>query len=361
MYDYLIVGAGLFGSTFAQIMAEKGQNVLVIDKRDHIAGNCHTPEISGIKVHKYGPHIFNTNSLMLWDYVGRFSEFNNYVNRTKAKYGNTLYSLPINLMTLQQVWGVNTPKEALKKINECIVANDNPKNFEEAALASIGKELYEMFFYGYTKKQWGVEPTEVPANIFSRLPIRLTFDDNYFDKRYQGIPVDGYTRMVENMLDSPRISIKTKCEFTKDMTFLAKKTLYTGSLDTYFDNKFGPLQYRSLRFEWIYGSGDIQGNAIVNYPEQQIPFTRQIEHKHFYKKENFLTVISREFSQRWEPGTERYYPINNQENDAVYLKYKNLADQEPNLLFGGRLASYRYWNMDQTIGAAMSLASRESV
>ena len=354
MYDYLVVGAGLFGATFAQIKAEQGYKVLVIEKRDHIAGNCHTPEVSGIKVHKYGPHIFNTNSEKIWSYVNRFTSFNNYVNRTKAKYGNTLYSLPINLMTFQQVWGINTPQQAKAKIKEVVIPNDNPQNFEEAALAAVGPQLYEMFFHGYTSKQWGTDPKNVPANVFSRLPIRFTYDDNYFNKQFQGIPVNGYTNMVGNMLDHPNIEVKVNCEYER--LSCAKKTLYTGSLDTYFDNRFGHLNYRSLRFEWDYGHEDVQGNAIVNYTELHIPYTRRIEHKHFYGNQSNLTVLSREFPQKWTPGEERYYPINTPENEAVYAKYKELALKEDNLIIGGRLASYKYWNMDQTIGAAMSLA-----
>jgi len=358
MYDYLIVGAGLFGATFAQIKAEEGKKILLVDKREHIAGNCHTPEVSGIRVHQYGPHIFNTNSDKIWSYVNRFTKFNNYVNRTKASYGGVLYSLPINLMTMQQVWGVTTPREAQMKLKDVVIPNENPRNFEEAALATVGKELYEMFFYGYTAKQWGVKPREVPANVFGRLPVRLTYDDNYFVKTHQGIPTRGYTNMVANMIDHPNIEIKLNCEFSKGMMRMAKQTLYTGSLDSYFDYKFGPLDYRSLRFEWIYGKGDIQGNAIVNYTEKHVHHTRQMEHKHFYMQESPLTVLSREFSQKWEPGKERYYPINTQKNNKTHRRYKNLADQEEGLIYGGRLASYKYWNMDQTIGAAMSLSKK---
>jgi UDP-galactopyranose mutase len=353
MYDFLIVGAGLFGATMAERLANSGKKVLVIDKRDHIAGNCHTENIDGINVHKYGPHIFHTNCEEIWAYVNLFADFNNFVNRPKAMYDEELYSLPINLSTLNKLWGVNTPSEAKRYLEKVKVKIDNPQNLEEWAVSQVGVEIYEKFFYGYTKKQWGTEPKNLPSSILKRLPIRLNFNDNYFNDKYQGIPIGGYTQMIGNMLSHPNIEFKLNSPLEPGWEQIAKKLIYTGSLDLLFDYCFGDLKYRSLSFKTIKAKGDIQGNAIINYTEEYIPYTRQIEHKHFEMKECENSVLTREYPESWDRTKEAYYPVSDNESLEVYNKYKDLVNRNGNIIVGGRLGSYKYWDMDQTIGSAL--------
>lgn len=354
MYDYMVVGCGLFGSVFSNIVADKGNKVLLIDKRNHIAGNCYTEKIEGIEVHKYGPHIFHTNSKDIWDYVNRFAEFNNFVLNTKAKYDDKIYSLPINMNTFYELWGVTKPADAIKILEKSKIRIENPKNLEEYALSQLGTEIYEKFFYGYTKKQWGTEPKNLPASIIKRLPIRYTYDNNYFNDKYQGIPIGGYTRMVGNMIDHPNIEVKLGTEFNWEG--LARNTVYTGGIDTLFNYSLGELEYRSLRFETAVKDGDIQGCAVLNHTEAYVPYTRTIEHKHFEKKTTGKSVITREYPESWSRDKEAYYPVSNESSNDLYNKYLELSKGLDNMFIGGRLGSYKYWDMDQTIGASMKLA-----
>ena len=366
MYDYLVVGAGLFGSVFAREATDKGKKVLVIDKRPNIAGNVYTEDIEGIHVHKYGAHIFHTNNTHVWNYVQQFATFNRFTNSPVANYHGELYSLPFNMYTFNKMWGVVTPEEAAAKIEEQKKAAGitEPKNLEEQAISLVGTDIYEKLIKGYTEKQWGRPCTELPAFIIKRLPVRLTFDNNYFNALYQGIPVGGYTKMVENMLEG--IEIKLGVDYLKDkeeLDRIADKVIYTGPIDAYFDSCLGNLEYRSVRFETeVLDKDNFQGNAAVNYTDRETPWTRIIEHKWFqFGKDdegNDLpkTVISREYSSEWKPGDEPYYPVNDQKNGELYKKYKELADKEEKVVFGGRLGEYKYYDMDKVIESSLNMA-----
>lgn len=354
MYDYLIVGAGLFGSVFAHEATKKGKKCLVIDKRNHIGGNIYTENIEGINVHKYGAHIFHTSNKEVWDYVNSFVEFNRYTNSPVANYQGKLYNLPFNMNTFYQLWGVKTPEEAHKKIEEQRAAYAHiiePKNLEEQALVLAGRDIYEKLIKGYTEKQWGRKATEIPAFIIRRLPFRFTFDNNYFNDTYQGIPIGGYTKLVEALLKD--CEIRTGIDYFEnkaELDQLAKKVVYTGKIDEFYDFQFGKLEYRSLEFEHeVLDTDNYQGNAVVNYTEAQVPYTRIIEHKHFEFGTQPKTIITKEFSKEWKSGDEPYYPINDDRNEQLYTKYKVLADKEENIIFGGRLAEYKYYDMHQII------------
>ena len=362
-YDYLIVGAGLFGAVFAQRAKEKGKTVLVIDKRPHIGGNIYTENIEGIQVHKYGAHIFHTNDKKVWEYINRFAEFNRYTNSPMANYRGELYSLPFNMLTFNKMWGVITPDEAKSKIAEqkekCGIKE--PKNLEEQAISLVGTDIYEKLVKGYTQKQWGRPCNELPAFIIKRLPVRFTYDNNYFNALYQGIPTDGYTAMIERMLDG--IDVRLNVDYLESKEYfdnLADKIVYTGAIDAYFNYCYGELNYRSIRFETeILDTDNYQGNAVINYTDEETPYTRIIEHKHFVFGKQEKTVISKEYSQEWTKEIEPYYPINDETNNALYQKYKALADKEGNVIFGGRLGQYRYYDMDVTISAALETAESE--
>ena len=368
MVDYLVVGAGLFGSVFAHEAKAKGKKVLVIDKRSHIAGNVYTEKVEGINVHKYGAHIFHTNNKRVWKYVTRFIEFNRFTNSPVANYKGELYSLPFNMYTFNKMWGVVTPEEALAKINEqrAEIAGE-PKNLEEQAISLVGRDIFEKLIKGYTEKQWGRDCRELPAFIITRLPVRLTFDNNYFNALFQGIPVGGYTKLVKNMLEGIEVRLNTDYLMQKDeLKNVARKVIYTGPIDAYFDYKLGALEYRSVRFEnEILNKPNFQGNAAVNYTDRETPWTRIIEHKWFEfgkdEEGNDLpkTVISREFSSEWKPGDEPYYPVNDAKNSQLYSRYKLLADKEDNVIFGGRLGEYKYYDMDAVIGSALDLVEKE--
>lgn len=362
-YDYLVVGAGLFGAVFAQQMKAAGKSVLVIDKRDHIAGNIYTEEIEGIQVHKYGAHIFHTNDRRVWDYANTYAEFNRYTNSPVANYKGTLYSLPFNMYTFYKMWGVTTPQEAEAKIAEQRAACGitEPKNLEEQAISLIGVDVYETLVKGYTEKQWGRPCTELPAFIIRRLPVRFTFDNNYFNARYQGIPMGGYTKMVEKMLDGIEVRLgEDYLENKADYDALADKVVFTGAIDNYYNFCYGPLEYRSVRFETeILDTTNYQGNAVINYTDSETPYTRIIEHKHFEFGTQPKTVISKEYSREWQPGIEPYYPINDEKNAALYKRYSELAEKEEKVIFGGRLGKYRYYDMDAVILAALQQADAE--
>ena len=368
IYDYLVIGAGLFGATFAYEAAKRGKRVKVIEKRNHIAGNIYTKEIDGIQVHQYGAHIFHTSNKEVWDYVNQFAEFNRYTNSPVANYKGQMYNLPFNMNTFSQMWGVRTPAEAMAKINEQRqeMAGKEPQNLEEQAISLIGRDIYEKLIKGYTEKQWGQKATELPAFIIRRLPVRLVYDNNYFNDTYQGIPVGGYTQIVEKMLDSDLIDVETgvdffdkKDEYLKDYP----KIVFTGMIDQFFDYQLGELQYRSLRFETEEKNvGNYQGNAVINYTDAETPYTRIIEHKHFEfgKGDKDKTVITREYPADWHRGDEPYYPINNQRNNDLYKQYAKLAsEQADNVIFGGRLGQYRYYNMDQVLHAALTAVNQE--
>ena len=368
-YDYLVVGAGLYGAVFAQKAKEAGKTVLVIDKRPNIAGNVYTEEIEGINVHIYGAHIFHTNNKEVWDYITKFAEFNRFTNSPVANYKGELYSLPFNMYTFNKMWGVVTPEEAAAKIEEQRAAAGitEPKNLEEQAISLIGTDIYEKLVKGYTEKQWGRPCRELPAFIIKRLPVRLTFDNNYFNALYQGIPVGGYTKMVANLLDGIEVRLGEDY-FDKKAEYdaMAEKVIYTGAIDAYFDYKLGALEYRSVRFETeVLDMPNFQGNAAVNYTDAESPYTRIIEHKWFeFGKDaagNNLpkTVISREYSSEWKVGDEPYYPVNDEKNGALYAQYKELADKETNIIFGGRLGEYKYYDMDAVIASALSMAKKE--
>lgn len=362
-YDYLVVGAGLFGAAFAQQARAAGRSVLVIDKRDHIGGNVYTEEVEGIQVHRYGAHIFHTNDSTVWAYVNRFAEFNRYTNSPVANYRGALYSLPFNMYTFNKLWGVTTPREAEAKIREQREAAGitEPKNLEEQAISLVGTDIYERLVKGYTEKQWGRPCSELPAFIIQRLPVRFTFDNNYFNARFQGIPVGGYTTLVENMLDG--VEVRLGVDYLRhkaELDALADKVVYTGSVDAYFDYCYGPLSYRSVRFETeVLDMPNFQGNAVVNYTDRETPYTRIIEHKFFEFGTQPKTVISREYSSEWRPGMEPYYPVNDEKNSALYQRYKALADQETKTVFGGRLGEYRYYDMDAVLRSALELAKTE--
>lgn len=367
-YDYLIVGAGLFGAVFAHEAVKAGKTVLVVDKRPHIAGNVYTEDVEGIHVHKYGAHIFHTNNRTVWNYVNQFAEFNRFTNSPVANYHGELYSLPFNMYTFNKMWGVVTPEEAAAKIEgqRKAAGITNPKNLEEQAISLVGTDIYEKLIKGYTEKQWGRPCTELPAFIIKRLPVRLTFDNNYFNALYQGIPVGGYTNMVANMLKE--IAVKLNCDYLEnkeELDKLADKVVYTGPIDAYFNYNLGPLEYRSVRFETeVLDKPNFQGNAAVNYTDRETPWTRIIEHKWFeFGKDangNDLpkTVISREYSSEWKVGDEPYYPVNDEKNGILYKKYKALADKEEKVIFGGRLGEYKYYDMDAVIDSALKLAGK---
>jgi len=357
MYDYLIVGAGLYGAVFARQATDAGKKVLVIDKRDHIAGNVYTKPIEDIQVHVYGAHIFHTNNQQVWDYVNRFADFNRFTNAPIANYKGEIYSLPFNMYTFNKMWGVVTPQEASEKIEaqRKQAGITEPKNLEEQAISLVGTDIYEKLIKGYTEKQWGRPCNELPAFIIKRLPVRLTYDNNYFNALYQGIPIGGYTKMVQNMLDG--IEVRLGVDYLSEresLNSIAKKVVFTGPIDAYYDYSLGHLEYRSVRFETeVLDIPNFQGNAAVNYTDAETPFTRIIEHKWFEYNEQPKTVISREYSSEWKVGDEPYYPVNDEKNNSLYLRYKALAEQESNIIFGGRLGQYRYYDMDAVIAVAL--------
>ena len=362
-FDYLIVGAGLYGAVFAQQAMAQGKRVLVIDRRSHVAGNVYTEKMADINVHVYGAHIFHTNNRRVWDYVTRFAEFNRFNNSPVANYHGELYSLPFNMYTFNRMWGVVTPEEAAAKIEEQRKAAGitEPKNLEEQAISLVGTDIYEKLVKGYTEKQWGRPCDQLPAFIIKRLPVRLTFDNNYFNALYQGIPMGGYTAMVERMLDGAEVRLGVDYLTNKaELDELAERVVYTGSIDAYFGACLGPLEYRSVRFETeVLDMPNFQGNAAVNYTDRETPWTRIIEHKWFEFGTQEKTVISREYSSEWKPGDEPYYPVNNEKNNALYQAYRALADKETKVIFGGRLGEYRYYDMDAVIASALDMAARE--
>ena len=362
-YDYLVVGSGLYGAVFAREAADRGKKVLVIDKRPNVAGNIYTEKVEGIHVHKYGAHIFHTNDTKVWKYITRFAEFNRFTNSPVANYRGELYSLPFNMYTFNKMWGVVTPTEAAAKIEEqkkeaCIT---EPKNLEEQAISLVGRDIFEKLIKGYTEKQWGRDCKELPAFIIKRLPVRLTFDNNYFNAVYQGIPIGGYTKLVEHLLEGIEVRLNTDyLEQKEELDRLVETVVYTGPIDAYFGYSLGALEYRSVRFETeVLDIPNFQGNAAVNYTDRETPWTRIIEHKWFefgkdeQGQELPKTVISREYSSEWKPGDEPYYPVNDEKNGALYAEYKKLADAEQNVIFGGRLAEYRYYDMDAVIASAL--------
>ena len=368
MYDYLIIGSGLFGSVFARQAADAGKKVIVIDKRPNIAGNVYTEKVEGINFHKYGAHIFHTNNTEVWNYVNRFATFNRFTNSPVANYKGELYSMPFNMYTFNQMWGVVTPEEAAAKIEEQKKEiTEEPQNLEEQAISLVGRDIYEKLVKGYTEKQWGRDCKELPAFIIKRLPVRLTFDNNYFNALYQGIPIGGYTKLVENLLEG--IEVRLNEDYLKDKAkwnAMAKKVVYTGAIDAYFDYTLGNLEYRSVRFEnEILDVPNFQGNAAVNYTDRETPWTRIIEHKwfEFGKDENGndlpKTIISKEYSSEWKPGDEPYYPVNDKKNGELYQKYKALAEKEENIIFGGRLGEYKYYDMDAVIASALECARNQ--
>lgn len=369
MYDYLIVGAGLFGAVFAHEAKKHGKSCLVVEKRNHIAGNIYCKNVDGIHVHQYGAHIFHTSDRKIWDYINQFSEFNNYINSPVAIYKDELYNLPFNMNTFSKMWNIQTPAQAKAKIAEQIadLGITEPKNLEEQALSLVGTDVYEKLIKGYTEKQWGRPCTELPSFIIKRLPVRLTFDNNYFNALYQGIPVGGYTKMIANMLGDVEVRLNTDYfEHKEELDALAEKVIYTGPIDAYFDYKLGELEYRSVRFETeVLDQSNFQGNAAVNYTDAETPWTRIIEHKWFEfgkdEEGNDLpkTVISREYSSEWKLGDEPYYPVNDEKNGKLYEEYKKLAEKEENIIFGGRLGEYKYYDMDAVIAAALDMCEKE--
>lgn len=368
-YDFLIVGAGLYGCVFAHELKKLGKKCLVIDKRAHLGGNVYCEETEGINVHKYGAHIFHTSNKKVWSYVNDIVEFNRYTNSPVARYKNELYNLPFNMNTFAQMWGVKTPDEAQKKLDEQkanalasmkAAGVSEPRNLEEQALTLIGRDIYEKLIKGYTEKQWGRKCTELPAFIIKRLPVRMVFDNNYFNDTYQGIPIGGYNRLIEGLLDC--VETRTGVDYfanKAEFDSMADKIVFTGKIDEYFGYEYGNLQYRTVRFETeVLDTPNYQGNAVVNYTEREVPYTRVIEHKHFEMfgqdvYNNSKTVISKEYSTEWKPGMEPYYPVNDKQNTELYAKYKELADKEQNVIFGGRLAEYKYYDMDDVIEAAL--------
>lgn len=361
-YDYLVVGAGLFGAIFAREAADRGKSVLVIDKRDHIAGNIYTKEVEGINVHEYGAHIFHTNNKLVWNYINRFAEFNRYTNSPVANYNGEIYSLPFNMYTFNKMWNVVTPDEAREKIASQVeeAGITDPKNLEEQAISLVGTDIYEKLIKGYTEKQWGRDCKDLPSFIIKRLPVRYTYDNNYFNAIYQGIPIGGYTKMVENMLEGIKVVTNTDYFEAKDELGEFGKVVFTGPIDAYFDYKLGALEYRSVRFETeTIDTPNFQGNAVVNYTDRETHWTRIIEHKFFEFGEQPKTVISREYSSEWKLGDEPYYPVNDEKNAALYAQYKELADAEPNVIFGGRLGEYKYYDMDKVIEAALKCVEKE--
>jgi len=360
-YDYLVVGCGMFGAVFARCAAEQGQRVFVIDQRNHIAGNCYTESVAGIQVHRYGPHIFHTDNEEVWAFVNRFARFNHYAHHGRVSYRGRMFSFPLNLMTLQQLWGVSTPAEAESKLSEVRVPCNDPRNLRDWIVAQVGEEVYEIFIRGYTTKQWGRDPVELPASIIRRLPIRQTYDDRYFNDRFQGIPIGGYTLLFENLLDHERIDVELGVDYldnSHDLDRAADRIVYTGKIDAFFGYCFGDLDYRSLRFESETLNGDFQGAAIVNHTDQSVPFTRIIEHKHFEYQQSNRTVITREYPASYCQGQIPYYPIRDDANTALFERYRAKAAQS-GVLFGGRLATYQYYDMHQVVGQALAMAKKE--
>lgn len=364
-YNYLIVGSGLFGATFSYRAKQAGQKVLIIDKRPQLGGNIYCEKIEGINVHKYGAHIFHTSNKEVWDFVNSIVEFNRYTNSPVANYKGKLYNLPFNMNTFYQMWGTRTPEEARRKIEEQkreaveamkAAGVEEPRNLEEQAISLIGKDIYEKLIKGYTEKQWGRKCTELPAFIIKRLPVRLTFDNNYFNDKYQGIPIGGYNKLIDGLLED----VESRCNtdfFTDREHFesIADKIVFTGKIDEYYHYRFGKLEYRTVRFETeVLDCENYQGNAVINYTEQEVPYTRIIEHKHFEFGQQSKTVISREYSSEWKEGSEPFYPVNDDKNSALYAQYRELANQEPNVIFGGRLAEYKYYDMHQIIAAVFN-------
>ncbi len=362
MYDYLIVGAGLFGAVFAREAMDRGKTCLVIDRREHIGGNLYTKEIAGVETHMYGAHIFHTSNRQVWEYVNRFADFNRYTNSPVALYKGRMYNLPFNMNTFNSLWGVTTPSEARAKIDEQIAAAGigEPQNLEEQALSLVGRDIYETLVKGYTEKQWGRQATELPAFIIRRLPVRFTYDNNYFNDSFQGIPQEGYTKMIQRMLEGA--DVRLNCDYFADkerLPALAKTTVFTGMIDQFYDYCYGMLEYRSLRFETqVLDMENYQGNAVVNYTEYEVPYTRIIEHKHFAFGTGPRTVITREYPATWRPGDEPYYPMNDEKNNALYEKYKALAEREDRVLFGGRLGKYKYYDMHHVVAQALELAAK---
>jgi UDP-galactopyranose mutase len=359
--DYLFVGAGLYSAVVARELTDAGKKCLILDRRPHIGGNVYTKNIEGINVHEYGPHIFHCNDDDIWAYVNKFTKFNHYVNRPKVRYKGKLYSFPINLFTLYQMWGVETPDEAFRKLESVKVKIENPQNLEEWILSQVGSEIYHTFVYGYTKKQWGKHPKDLPSSIIRRLPIRLNFDDNYFTDKYQGIPIGGYTQMVSNMLLG--IPVILNEDFLKNRSYWesrSKKIIYTGAIDEFFEYQLGELEYRGLEFkQHVLDMKDFQGNALINYTEESVPYTRICEHKHFEFGKQDKTVITKEYPKEWKRGDEAYYPINDEKNHHLFTNYCLLANKESKYLFGGRLGSYKYYDMHQVIASALLRAKIE--
>ncbi len=358
MFDYLIIGSGLYGAVCAHELTKQGKKCLVVEKRNHIGGNIYTENVEGINVHKYGAHIFHTSNKQVWDYVNQFAQFNNYINCPVARYKNELYNLPFNMNTFTKLWpDVFTPEDAKKRIEEERKSGytENPQNLEEQAINLVGKTIFEKLIKGYTEKQWGKSCKDLPAFIIKRLPVRFTFDNNYFNDRYQGIPEGGYTKMIEKMLEGSEVRLN--CDYFEnknELEGLTKKVIFTGAIDRYYDYCFGPLEYRSVRFETeTLSLENYQGNAVVNYTDRDVPYTRIIEHKHFEFTSSPKTVISKEYSSEWKLGDEPYYPVNDEKNNSLYQKYKELADKETNVFFGGRLGAYKYYDMHMVILSAL--------
>ena len=363
MFDYLIVGSGLFGAVFAYEAKKAGKKCLVVEKRGHIGGNIYTREVEGIQVHQYGAHIFHTSNKRVWEYMQNFAEFNRYTNSPVAYYKGEIYNMPFNMNTFNKMWGVVTPKEAKAKIEEQIqmYGVETPKNLEEQAINLVGKDIYEKLVKGYTEKQWGRRATELPPEIIKRLPVRLIYDNNYFNDLYQGIPIGGYTKIIEKMLDGIEVRLNTDyLENKAELDSLCEKVVYTGPVDAYFDYKFGELEYRSVRFETeILDEDNYQGNAVVNYTEYEVPYTRIIEHKHFEFGTQEKTVISREYSAAWKKGDEPYYPVNDAKNNLLYQKYEKETAKEKNVIFGGRLGKYKYYDMHHVVAEALECVEKE--
>ncbi|HOV25842.1 MAG TPA: UDP-galactopyranose mutase [Pseudobacteroides sp.] len=364
-YDYLVVGSGLYGSIFAHEANKRGKKCLVVEKRDHVGGNIYTKNIEGINVHCYGAHIFHTSNKRVWDYMNSFAEFNRYTNSPIAVFKDEIYNLPFNMNTFNKMWGVKTPAEAKQKINEQVnEANiKEPKNLEEQAISLVGKDIYEKLVKGYTEKQWGMKATELPPFIIKRLPVRFVYDNNYFDDKYQGIPIGGYTRIIEKLLEGIEVKLNTDFfTYRKELKNIAHKVLFTGMIDEFYNYRFGELEYRSLKFEHeLLNEENYQGNAVINYTEYDVPYTRIIEHKHFEYGTQSKTIITKEYPVKWKKGDEPYYPVNNHKNNAIYAKYKELAEKETNVIFGGRLAEYKYYDMHHIVENALRKVDEELV